>query len=186
VDRLEDRASSLFSPDYATARRRFLHAAAEAGWTTRTHPVDGHGPAGEPLSIDLAVSGDAPDDAPVLIVSSGLHGVEGAFGSAVQIAILQAARKTPNAVPGVRCVLVHALNPHGFAWSRRTDAGNVDLNRAFATDTPAEANLAAIYARLSPLLNPSTPPRGPATARVSGARSECGCRPRRVRLRGVR
>ena len=28
-------------------------------------------------------------------------------------------------------ILVHALNPYGFAWSRRTNEDNVDLNRNF-------------------------------------------------------
>ena len=27
--------------------------------------------------------------------------------------------------------MVHAINPHGFAWSRRVTEDNVDLNRNF-------------------------------------------------------
>jgi hypothetical protein len=31
----------------------------------------------------------------------------------------------------VNVVLVHALNPYGFAWLRRVNENNVDLNRNF-------------------------------------------------------
>jgi predicted deacylase len=62
----------------------------------------------------------------VLIVS-GTHGVEGFAGSALQRRWLdQRASTMPD---DVRVVLVHALNPYGFAWTRRVDERNVDLNR---------------------------------------------------------
>ena len=34
----------------------------------------------------------------------------------------------------VAIVLVHALNPFGFAWRRRWNENNVDLNRNFLDD----------------------------------------------------
>ncbi len=50
-------------------------------------------------------------------MSSGLHGVEGYFGSAVQLAWLHGVRAGCIRIPsGTAVVLVHAVNPHGFAW----------------------------------------------------------------------
>jgi hypothetical protein len=109
------------------------------------------GPSGEPLWIDAAISPAQPR-ARTLVVSSGLHGVEGFFGSAVQVALLERWRVAP---PRVRCVLLHALNPFGFAWLRRTDERNVDLNRNFLLDGEPFAGAPAGYAALDPVLNPT-------------------------------
>jgi hypothetical protein len=119
------------------------------------------GPRGEKLSIDVASIGRL-DDSGVVILSSGLHGIEGFFGSAVQLSWLQQAAVTgPRA--GVRVVLAHALNPYGFAWLRRANEHNVDLNRNFFTNrsflTSADYQAAlGVYRRLSPFLNPASPP----------------------------
>ena len=38
-------------------------------------------------------------------------------------------------------MLIHAINPHGFAWLRRVTEDNVDLNRNWIDfDQPAPAN----------------------------------------------
>jgi hypothetical protein len=78
--------------------------------------------------------------------------VEGFFGSAVQLALLEQWRVKP---PQVRCVLVHALNPWGFAWLRRTDERNVDLNRNFLQDGEPFAGAPQGYVDLDPVLNPT-------------------------------
>ena len=41
--------------------------------------------------------------------------------------------------PEQAVLLVHAINPHGFAWSRRVTQENVDLNRNFLVDFTAPA-----------------------------------------------
>ena len=40
---------------------------------------------------------------------------------------------------GVAVLYIHALNPYGFSWWRRTTHENVDLNRNFRDFTPAAA-----------------------------------------------
>jgi hypothetical protein len=64
----------------------------------------------------------------VLVTISGTHGVEGFFGSAVQIEWL---RRTKNAgLPKDAAAMhIHAINPYGFARLRRTNEDNIDLNR---------------------------------------------------------
>ncbi|MGQ9366543.1 DUF2817 domain-containing protein [Azospirillum sp. ST 5-10] len=109
------------------ARRTFRAAAGDAGARLETHPFpDGVGPDGEDLAVDVAVLG-REDAAATLIVVSGTHGAEGGPGSDIQTEWLRRAA----AAPDVHTVLVHALNPYGFAWHTRTTEGNVDLNRNF-------------------------------------------------------
>lgn len=96
------------------------------------------------------------------MVSSGLHGVEGHFGSAVQQALLASWGARPSfAARGLgsgRCVLVHALNPYGFAWSRRVDVANVDPNRNFLRPGEDYRGQSPAYAAFNDLLNPTRPP----------------------------
>jgi hypothetical protein len=154
----ESRGASAFSPDYATARARFRAAAEARGFRLEAFVVEGTGPAGEPLAVDAAVLGpDRPER--VLVLSSGLHGVEGFFGSAVQLAWLGLGLRGGRPGPGDAVVLLHALNPYGFAWLRRFDGNNVDLNRNFLLDGEGYAGSPPGYARLDPLLNPPHAPR---------------------------
>lgn len=122
--------TDLFSPDYGSARERFISAARRSGarLTQHIHPSV-HAPDGQSLSVDCAVLG--PDHASkVIVVQSGTHGVEGFCGSACQLNLLteDGADRLP---ADTKLVLIHALNPYGFAWLRRVTEDNVDLNRNF-------------------------------------------------------
>jgi len=55
-------------------------------------------------------------------------------------------------------VLLHSLNPYGFAWRRRANEANVDLNRNFLLKDEPFSGSPDGYARLDPLLNPPRPP----------------------------
>jgi hypothetical protein len=157
-----DDPTDFFPPDYATARQRFRDGASTLGWTLESHPIDARGPAGELLTIDVAASPTPQPHAPALVVSSGLHGVEGPFGSAVQLAWMKrlAAAANPNErTHPVRFVFLHALNPYGFAHRRRFDEDNVDPNRNFLPEGEPFAGSPAGYAALDGLLNPARPPR---------------------------
>lgn len=147
--------SAAFSPDYATARKRFRQAASRLGWDLEAHPIGATGPEGEELTVDVAISPGAGSER-TLVLSSGLHGVEGFFGSAVQVGLLeQWASQTP---PTAKCLFLHALNPFGFARIRRFDENNVDPNRNFLLAGEPYAGAPAGYAALDPLLNPRRPP----------------------------
>lgn len=87
------------------------------------------GPEGESLATDVITVGPA-DASTVVLVVSGTHGVEGFLGSALQQRILNE-RVWNRASRDVRWVLVHALNPWGYAWLRRVTEDNIDLNRNF-------------------------------------------------------
>ena len=156
--------TAAFSPDYATARERFRAMTAERGFAQEVYPVRAEGFADGALSIDLARLGPA-DAARVLVVSSGLHGVEGFFGSAVQLAWLASLPPGWRPPDGSAVVLLHALNPCGFAAVRRFDEANIDLNRNFLLKGDYEQHriesAASFYRVLDPYLNPPTPPKWP-------------------------
>jgi hypothetical protein len=142
----------VFLPDYFTARDRFRSAARRLGCTLESQAIQARGPADEELTIDVARRGDTRADR-LVVVSSGLHGVEGPFGSAVQTAWLETAAPLP------AVVLIHALNPWGFAHLRRTDERNIDLNRNFLLPGEEYTGSPALYGTLDSVLNPPRPPR---------------------------
>lgn len=147
--------STAYSPDFATARDRLLAVAGRSGDTHAAWPLGAQGPAGEPLSIDLLRLG-APRARRLLVVSSGLHGIEGFFGSAVQLAFAtQAARQADD----VAVILLHALNPFGFAWRRRFDAENIDPNRNFLLPGEEYRGAPPLYGPIYKLFRMDVPPQ---------------------------
>jgi len=148
-------AQRAFSTDYTSARARFREAASSARFSLAAYPIGQLGPDGGDLTIDVAVRG--PEKARrVLVMSSGLHGVEGYFGSAVQRSWLLGPGAEAHA--DRRIVLIHALNPYGFAWRRRVNEDNVDLNRNFMLAGTPYGGAHEGYRKLDGLLNPPTPP----------------------------
>jgi hypothetical protein len=130
-----------YAPSYARARAKFLKAAeaAKAELRSFVHP-DKKTPEGEALAIDVACFGDRKAPRQALFIS-GTHGQEGFSGSAVQVGWMQS--DGPGRLPkDVGVVLVHGLNPYGFAHFTRTTENNVDLNRNFIDRAvgPAPAN----------------------------------------------
>jgi hypothetical protein len=114
--------TQAYSGSYSEARQRFLSAALAAGATLWSYVHEATGPQGEELAMDAAWIG--PRDAPrVLVILSGTHGIEGYQGSAAQLGTLhQRARHLPD---GCAMLLVHGVNPYGFAWNRRVNEDNI-------------------------------------------------------------
>ncbi len=158
--------TECFSPDYFVARHRFRLAARNAGFATAAFPIAAKGPSGEPLTIDVATMGKK-SARKTFVLSSGLHGVEGFLGSAVQLASIE---RFIASIPidDLRVVFIHALNPYGFAWLRRVNEKNVDLNRNFLIDgnyTGCDSGYKSVHA----LLNPQSPPKKISSFAVRGA-----------------
>jgi predicted deacylase len=103
-----------------------------SGQRAAAYPIDAPGPAGQTLSIEmLRIGSRQPRRA--LLVLSGVHGVEGFVGSALQIELIE--RLDVRALPADMAVLlVHGANPWGMAWGRRQNESNVDLNRNWRRD----------------------------------------------------
>ena len=144
--------AAYFSSDYFTARDRFREAAKSAGGRLIALTLAAKGPGNEALTIDIAWFGSA-EPRRVLLHSSGIHGVEGFAGSAIQ---LQALEKLPSLSADTAAIFVHALNPYGMAWLRRVNENNVDLNRNFCT-AGCHSGSPPMYASLNSFLNPPKP-----------------------------
>jgi Protein of unknown function (DUF2817) len=121
--------SQHFAATYAEARQKFRDAATKAGAVLTRYRNPTKGPSGEELTTDVARLGPA-GAGNVLMTVSATHGAEGFCGSGIQIASF--ASGFGGALPkDTALVVVHAINPYGFAWLRRVTEENVDLNRNF-------------------------------------------------------
>lgn len=143
------RPEQHFPPDYRTARANFI-AAAEArdiGTTARLHPT-AKSRDGKNLFLDTATIG-AREAKKALLLISATHGVEGYFGSGVQTGLLREGLVAPG---NSKIVMLHALNPYGFAWDRRVNEDNADINRNFVDHKkpPANRHYAALADAVAP------------------------------------
>lgn len=144
--------ADCFRPTYAAARATFLRACADVGAeiTSHRHPLGA--PDGTALFLDVARVG-AAQARRVLFLTSGTHGIEGFCGSGIQTFLLR--NGIARALPAdVALVFVHAVNPWGFAWLRRVNEDNVDINRNFL-DHRAPYPENPDYDRLYDVLNPT-------------------------------
>ena len=148
---------AYFSQSYEEARAKFMGAVAGLDVTSYPHPMPGRD--GELLAMDVALDG-AADASHLLIISSACHGVEGFCGSGIQLALLgNPAWRTALRDAGAAVLYIHALNPYGFSWWRRSTQENVDLNRNFQDfSKPLPAN--PDYEILDRLLIPQEWPPG--------------------------
>lgn len=147
-----------FSATYAEARAKFIDAAQARQFALERH-VHSHalGAEGEPLSIDIALGGDVRAGS-LLVVLSGMHGVEGFCGSGCQVAFLHDQSVTAAIMKGgVAVLLVHAVNPYGFSHLRRVNEDNVDINRNFLDFSKPQSPNAA-YAAIHSIVVPDAWP----------------------------
>ncbi len=117
-----------FFRTYQQAREHFVKACRDCGGELASIKHPELGPDGD-VFMDVGCFG--PEDAQrVVVISSGTHGVEGYTGSGIQSLLLheEVCARLPK---GTRLLMVHGVNPYGFAWQRRTNESNIDLNRNF-------------------------------------------------------
>lgn len=177
-----------WSESWVEARGKFRQSARAAGAELHALPYDslaGFGglwaprtdgaPDSPGYTIDVAVLGDISRASSLVFHSSGVHGVEGYAGSAVQLAFLQSAATACPAKQHVAIVLVHGVNAHGMAEFRRWNERGVDLNRnciveglgaGTVAETAEPLSFAALsrlsfplYHKVYGLVNPARPAR---------------------------
>ncbi len=151
--------SRFYSDSYATARARFREASGLLQTRiprakTRTFEV----PSGteRDLSVEYLVIPAARKKKNLIVVMSGIHGVEGYTGSAIQLMLLNKfALQLDCDENGY--MLAHSMNPYGFKNVRRSTEGNVNLNRNFAPSPDMFKTENPNYQRLASALAPSVP-----------------------------
>jgi uncharacterized protein DUF2817 len=169
--------AAAFSARYAEARAKFVAAANALGRDIESHVhPKAAGAEQEPLAIDAALFGEATS-ASLLVVTSGMHGVEGFAGSGCQVALLHDdAFAAAIARWKVAVLLVHAVNPFGFSHLRRVNEDNVDVNRNFrdfSVTPPPNVEYAAIQALVVP---EQWPPRSENTQAIGAYVARHGMR----------
>ena len=151
-----------FFPDgFYTARDRLRASLAQ---------VRGYYPAAQleryplPYAPELAIewiTAVPPHPRRLLILTTGLHGVEGHVGAAIiQLFLADFLPRLDAHTSGL--LLVHPLNTWGMQQRRRVNGRNVDLNRNFFLPGDPEAYSPAInpaYDGLVDFLNPARPAR---------------------------
>ena len=152
-------ALSYFIDDYAPAREAFVRKADALaqrfnGVERLSIPVaSAHV---HDLTLDGAYVPAQQQPKRLLILMSATHGVEGPAGSAVTRLFMDEFM-TPAALADTGVLLMHGLNPYGFATQRRVTEANVDLNRNAAQTPALYLSDNAGYPRVDPLINPRTP-----------------------------
>lgn len=164
-----------FSNDYYEARKKFLDNAKEAKALIKSNDLK--------LKDRRNITNVATDIAIVrgrsdmfILHISGTHGTEGYVGSAIQSAALKYLttnhmydtindnfhnnrNMTDEEMILPTIIFVHALNPYGFAFNRRFNEDNIDVNRNFLKPKEfkeimeRDPNVAG-YTTLNDVLNP--------------------------------
>ncbi|MEZ4872099.1 MAG: M14 family metallopeptidase [Bdellovibrionales bacterium] len=90
----------------------------------------------------------------LIIISSGTHGAEAKIGSYAQNQFLNKYAHELN-LQDTGLLLIHGVNPYGFATGRRVDEQNRDLNRNFTLDNEVFEFQNKPYENLDSILNPT-------------------------------
>lgn len=142
---------ALFTEGYANARQKFIAACVLRELTPQSHRHPLPGFDGDALFTDVVRIGPT-NAARVLVLTSGVHGVELFAGSGCQVDWLLTHEAT-QLPPDTAVVLVHAINPWGSSWLRRYTEDNIDLCRNFVDypnmpQLPTPADYPALHATL--------------------------------------
>ncbi len=109
------------------------------------------------LSIDWIEADPLRKPERVIIFTVGEHGIEGYVGSAMLHLFME--EFIPRLDPkNTGLALVHAINPWGMKYFRRTNAGNIDINRNFVQDqSDLDPASNQEYVKIVDFLNPKNP-----------------------------
>ena len=137
---IEDGPEKFFSENYNETRQAFLTACREAGLKATSREMSEVGPVGETLAIDSVYLGPKAAKC-LLVLTSGVHGVELMTGSGCQVGLI-ADGWLDKASPDVGVLVIHGANPWGAAYLRRNNEDNVDLCRNFVNfENPPARNV---------------------------------------------
>ena len=141
---------SYYKESYEDSRQSFLNLAQSLHVELRSHTV------GE-LSFESIhfppVSGNKKK---LLILTSGIHGIEGFTGSALQRYFIEVnffGLKQDD----LGILVIHGINPYGFKHELRVTENNIDLNRNFDVSEELFKNENAGYSKVYDFLNPRKP-----------------------------
>ena len=145
-----------FQESYDECRSAFLVEAREAVTAydgAELFSVQVPGKEDDNLYMDLLYVPPADSCDKLLVLSSGVHGVEGFTGSAVQQMFLDEMLGS-GVLSEMGVLIIHGINPYGFKYIRRVSENNVDMNRGSEVDASLFDNKNPGYGALYDMLNP--------------------------------
>ena len=110
----------------------------------------------EDLSIDVINAPAEDSNDKLLILTSGEHGIEGYLGSAlINLFCEEFINSLDPKNTGI--LLVHAINPYGMKYHRKSNENNVDINRNFVADwNTLDSQLNSDYKKAVSFFQPSS------------------------------
>jgi hypothetical protein len=151
--------TALFESTYEASRADFLVKAATLSATfpkAQSLSIPVPTGLGTPLYVDLLYIPASASLHNLLVISCGVHGVEGFAGSAIQRMVMTR-YLTPENLTNTGVLLIHAMNPYGFKYIRRVSENNVDLNRNCSASPDLFATKNDGYSKLYSFINPHKP-----------------------------
>lgn len=106
------------------------------------------------LTTDVAWIQSSKNNRNLKVIISGIHGIEGYVGSALQSWMMENKVVSDSSFD---YLFIHALNPYGFKNNRRVNENNIDLNRNFVTDQKTFVSKNLAYEQINNFLNPEIP-----------------------------
>jgi len=148
---------TYYQENYDDARREFLSCAKKLadkydGVELFYYKVESSKDAN--LIMDVCYIPPQREFGRLLILTSGLHGIEGFTGSAIQQMFMKELL-SDHEVQDQGILLIHSINPYGFKYMRKATENNVDLNRNCSVSKSIFENENRGYAKLYNLLCPS-------------------------------
>jgi hypothetical protein len=151
----------FFPVSYTDSRARFLEHVVEikmkdptALWRELKVPSQND----DDLFVDYLYLPAKRKTKTLVVLTSGVHGIETFAGAAVQFLFLE--RYVRSGVlhrEDAGYLVVHSLNPYGFKNFRRATENNVNLNRNFSLDPQTFKRQNTSYQQLAPTLEPQGP-----------------------------
>ena len=121
--------SESFLADYESVRCHLLELAEGLGAETYTHAID----ESDDLYIDTFYLPAQQEQTNLVILTTGVHGMEGYIGSVMLDVFFGEVYPQLNA-DNTGILVVANVNPYGMKYFRRYNENNVDLNRNFILD----------------------------------------------------
>ena len=121
--------SDSFRTDYESIRTRLRELTADLGAQLHSHPID----ESDGLYIDTFYLPAEEHQTNLIVLTTGVHGMEGYIGSTMLDVFFGEIYPTLDTeTTGV--LVVANVNPYGMKYFRRYNENNVDLNRNFILD----------------------------------------------------
>jgi len=148
--------SAYYQTNYNSARENFINKSKQI---IKEHPNAHLFSFKVPSKIDDDLTINAlfipsPKTERLLVLSSGIHGIEGFVGSAIQTMFLDKLL-TDSLLETTGILFLHSMNPYGFKYLRRVTENNVDLNRNSSTKDSLYKTVNESYSKVNSFINPT-------------------------------